>query len=117
MNKEVTTTMSWLINTISINNYSKDIDIRISKNEKAINEFNESMKKHLDFNNITIDDAKNLRFIQRGNLWLIPLYLLPILPDGLELTRIDGSKVIVGKDYIDNDIRYGCIAYGIEIKE
>jgi hypothetical protein len=46
---------------------------------------------------------------------LIPLYLLPILPDGLEVTSINGHKKIVGKDVLDKDVRFGCIAYVITI--
>lgn len=35
------------------------------------------------------------------------------LPDGIELECIDGDKKIKGKDYIDQDIRFGHIAWGI----
>ena len=35
------------------------------------------------------------------------------LPDGTELTSINNKKVIKGKDYIDLDIRFGHIAYGV----
>lgn len=38
------------------------------------------------------------------------------IPDGTELVCIDGTKVIKGKDYIDNDTRGGYLAYGIERK-
>lgn len=35
------------------------------------------------------------------------------LPDGFELESILGSKVIKGKDEIDDDTRAGYLAYGI----
>ena len=35
------------------------------------------------------------------------------LPDGIELECIDGSFVIKGKDYIDDDTRFGHLAFGI----
>jgi hypothetical protein len=35
------------------------------------------------------------------------------LPDGTELTCIDGSIAIKGKDSIDQDVRFGHMAYGI----
>jgi len=35
------------------------------------------------------------------------------LPDGTELTCIDGETVVKGKDYIDMDTRFGHIAYGV----
>jgi hypothetical protein len=48
------------------------------------------------------------------NLFLIPLWFVPLLPQGIELTCIDGSKIIFNKkDDIDLDTRCGCIAYGI----
>ena len=50
------------------------------------------------------------------DLWLFPLYLVPIIPEGLEIMYIDGEKGIFKKDDMDNDIRFGCVAYGIEIK-
>jgi hypothetical protein len=35
------------------------------------------------------------------------------LPDGCELTCIDGSKEVKGKDYIDMDTRFGHTAFGV----
>lgn len=50
-------------------------------------------------------------------LWLIPLYLLPIVPKGTELTSILGQVVKYDGTNVDNDIRCGCIAYGIKLKK
>jgi hypothetical protein len=47
-------------------------------------------------------------------LVLMPLYLWDCVPDGTELTCINGSKYIKGEDKIDLDTRFGCIAYGFE---
>ena len=44
---------------------------------------------------------------------LIPLWAFDLIPDGTELTCIDGNKKIKGKTEIDLDVRFGCIAYGI----
>ena len=35
------------------------------------------------------------------------------LPDGTMLLCIDDETYIKGKDYIDNDTRYGYLAYGL----
>jgi hypothetical protein len=35
------------------------------------------------------------------------------LPDGIVLECIDGSFVTKGKDYIDDDTRFGYLAFGI----
>lgn len=58
-----------------------------------------------------------VKFDNKSNLMLIPLYLMDCFEKGTELTCIDGTKKIVGKDYISDDVRFGCIAYGIYCKE
>ena len=50
-----------------------------------------------------------------GGLALVPSEWHGRLPDGLALECISGEIAVVGIDYIDNDIRYGCIAYGIRV--
>ena len=35
------------------------------------------------------------------------------LPDGTKLTCIDGEKVVKGADYIDDDLRFNHLAYGV----
>ena len=49
-----------------------------------------------------------------GTMVLLPGWILPYVADGSELRCIDGTVGIVGVDYIDDDTRGGCIAYGIE---
>lgn len=44
---------------------------------------------------------------------LIPLHLFRCIPDGTKVNCIDGEEFTVGKDDLDNDIRFGCVAYGI----
>jgi hypothetical protein len=36
-----------------------------------------------------------------------------LLPDGFELESIGGDKKVKGKDYIDDDTRFGHMAFGI----
>ena len=82
------------------------------------NEF--KTKKLIDFENITISEARELRFGKwedNNDLWLIPIWLYPLIPIGLELKSISGEKVIFNGNNIDKDIRFGCLAYGIELKE
>lgn len=35
------------------------------------------------------------------------------LPDGIKLTCIDGDTVVKGKDKIDQDVRFGHLAFGV----
>ena len=49
---------------------------------------------------------------EEKTLWLITPEEFAKLPDGFELTNIFGKKAIKGKDYIDDDTRFGHLAYG-----
>ena len=97
----------------------------------------------VDFSDFTSDELLLCGFKiwdKESNLHLIPLYLYPFLPNGLELTCIDGTKKIVqenytsqyvesslvgidktnnivNENYIDNDNRAGMLAFGIIPKE
>lgn len=77
----------------------------------------EELHKHIDWNNLTVEDCKELRFNMWSDelpIWLIPIWLLDAIPAGTELTSISGEKVIFNsKDDIDIDTRFGCLAYGI----
>ena len=46
-------------------------------------------------------------------LWLLTVAEFNQIPDGTELTCIDGTTAIKGQDEIDTDTRFGHIAYGI----
>lgn len=50
-------------------------------------------------------------------IFLIPLYLLPAVPIGTELISIDGEVIKYDGSNVEIDIKFGCIAYGIKIKE
>jgi hypothetical protein len=123
MKQEIINCLTWYANkvaeTTQYTNWSDDFcrkEIKEST-EKFINE----LKKHIDWDNLTVEEARELRFCRwdddQPDLWLIPLWLLPIVPIGMELETIDGTKVIYDGTNVDNDIRFGCIAYGITIKE
>ena len=46
-------------------------------------------------------------------LWLLTPDEFVALPDGAVLTAIDGEKATKGIDEIDNDTRFGHLAYGL----
>jgi hypothetical protein len=48
------------------------------------------------------------------NLWIFTIDEFNKLPDGIELTSVNGGKVIKGVDYVDLDTRGKYIAFGIE---
>lgn len=121
LKKEIQNCFTWLVNEVSqtiIYNWSDSLKRDVNK--QTFNYFYKELDKYIDFKNITVDEAKELRFgklsDEQPNLWLFPLYLVPIIPEGLEIEYIDGTKGKYEKDKMDNDTRFGCVAYGINIK-
>lgn len=47
-----------------------------------------------------------------NNLWLLTVNEFDQIPNGTELTCIDGTTAVKGQDDIDMDTRFGYIAYG-----
>ena len=123
MKKEIQNCITYLANKLSeVYVYdSWNADLKIQELKLGFNTFYDELKKHIDFTKLTVEEAKELRFRKwdddMPNLWLFPLYLVPIIPEGLEITYLDGEKGIYHKDEMDNDIRFGVVAYGIEIEE
>ena len=122
MKVEIRNCLTWLVNkvseTIIYDNWSNEF--KIKENKASFEKFYKELEKQIDFTKITIEEAKELRFQkwdeEQPNLWLFPLWLVPIIPEGLEVTDISGNKYKYEKDKADNDIRFGCVAYGIEIE-
>lgn len=50
---------------------------------------------------------------EETNLWLFTPEEYSHLPDGFELESINGLKYIKGQGYIDQDTRFGHLAYGV----
>lgn len=122
MKNEIRNCLTWYANRVAETTQFYWSDEFCRKEIKETTEkFLDELKKHIDWNNLTVEEARELRFMQwdedMPDLYLIPLWLLPILPIGMEVTSIDGTKIINNGTNIDNDIRFGCIAYGITLKE
>ena len=49
------------------------------------------------------------------NLYLIPSWLYPALPVGLQVTDISGEVSEFSPETHDSDSRYSCLAYGINL--
>jgi hypothetical protein len=46
-------------------------------------------------------------------LWLLTQAEFDQIPNGTALEAIDGTSVTKGVDYIDSDMRFGHLAYGV----
>lgn len=81
---------------------------------RATNDFLNEIRKEISFKNMSLEDATILGFKRWDeDLYLIPLYLAPIIPVGLELESINGETVVFDGNNIDLDNRFGMLAYGI----
>jgi hypothetical protein len=70
-----------------------------------------------DVTALSVDELKELGFKkwdEESNLFLIPLWVFDLIPDGTELESISGGKAIKGLVDIDLDVRFGCIAWGLQ---
>ena len=87
--------------------------------EKEKSKYLSLLKDKLDFNNIDLESAKLIgmqRWDEESKLWLFPVCLYSIIPNGLEVVAIDGTKEIWnGKQ--DSDYRFGCLAYGLVLEK
>ena len=83
--------------------------------------YNKFCEQVIDFRQFTKDELFELGFgkfdDEDNSPLLMPLWAFHICKDGIELTCIDGEKKIKGKDKIDTDVRFGCIAWGLTPNE
>ena len=80
---------------------------------KALNHIKD--KKLIDWDNLTVETAKELRFArweETSDLWLIPLWLYKAIPKDFPLISIGNEDLI---NPTDTETRYGVLAYGILI--
>lgn len=95
-------------------------EFRLEEIRKSRDEFLEYIKENLDWNDIDLETCKLLGFKRWSEdmpkLWLIPGYLYTIIPLGLKVRSIGGDeRAWTGEE--DNDVRFGCLAYGIEVNK
>ena len=83
----------------------RDIPNRLRAPAGPLNiaELTEEQRNDLDFG----------RWSEDNPMRLIPLWLFQFLPDEIETECIDGVKSILRRADMDDDHRFGCLAYGI----
>lgn len=99
-------------------------DFKLSEIKNSYNKFLSYIKDMIDniggWDSLTYQDMKNLGFkewkLDSGdNIMLIPLYIYSLIPEGLEVTSIFGQKIVYDGTNIDNDERFGLLAYGLPL--
>lgn len=85
---------------------------------ESYNNLKEEMAKIIkDVTKLPVGDLLTLGFLKwddKSEIYLIPLWAYDLIPDGTELTDIFGDKHVKGTHSIDLDARFGCIAYGLD---
>lgn len=122
-NKELLSCFSWYANKVSESVVYANWNDGFARSEVHQHTMNflSALRRLIDLTKLTREEAVDLAFRKletRGDLYLIPLYLLPLIPVGTVLTSIDGRRVVYdGSNINTGDILYGCLAYGIHIPE
>lgn len=126
MEKALVNHFTWLVNRLSeLNTYNWGANFKEKELINAFDTFYKSLQKEsnkplIDISKMTIETAKEMGFCkwnENSDLYLFPLWFMPLIPIGTEVTTILGNKIIYNGTNLDNDIRFGCTAYGIELKE
>lgn len=122
MKKEILNCLTYLANRVSETTQYESWSDEFSRKEikEANQKFVDEIKKHIDWENLTEEDCKELRFgklDEESGIYLIPLYLFPTIPIGMKVYSINGQEIVNDGTNLDNDIRFGCIAYGIKPKK
>jgi hypothetical protein len=123
MKQEIMDCFTWYANkvaeTVQYESWSNEFCRK--ENEVNTHMFLEELNEHINWDTLTREEARELRFVvysdDTPNLFLIPLYILPILPIGTELVSINGNRIIYDGSNVDKDTRYGCLAFGIVIED
>ena len=89
-----------------------------------IREFTDNLKStdgylKVDPSKLSLDEAVSLGFQKWDDkgLMLIPLWLLPHLVDEFKGGCISGDEYLIKTSSIDNDHRFGCLSYGVFVKD
>ena len=96
------------------------LDFKLSTIESAYREYQDYVERMAfkpDVRSLTNDQMQALGFglwNEEKGLMLIPLWAIPFIED-IEVESITGGKKMLSK--VDNDTRFGCIAYGIVPKD
>ena len=117
---------SWLVNRISESKAYADSwsdEFCLKDIRQAIEKYysEDYVKEVFTLDNLTRERAKNLRFgrwneDEQSDLYLFPLWFVFFLPYGTKVIGIGGDTFEYSEES-DLDIRFGCVAFGVELKQ
>lgn len=116
---------SWLVNRISESKAYADSwsdEFCLKDIRKSIEKYftDDYAKEVFTLDNLTRERAKYLRFgrwsDEHPDLYLFPLWFVFFIPYGTKVIGINGNTFEYSKE-TDLDTRFGCVAFGVELKE
>ena len=118
MKHELQNCLTWLAQRVADISFHQPNPVRAA--EELTKVFNEALKhitekKLIDWENLTVETAKELRFArweEESDLWLIPLWLYKAIPKDFPLISIGNEDLV---NPTDTETRYGLLAYGVLI--
>lgn len=123
MKSEILDCLTFIANAAAMQNAYADhwgYKFRCKEVDNALDKVYAELGGHIDWDNLTDADCAELRFgrWEKDNpLRLIPIWLYRAIPNGMKLTCIDNTEIEFERGKTDNDVRYGCLAYGIIPKD
>lgn len=117
----VTRCFRWLTNELVI----PYMDNKLPSSLKTkIDTFYDSVRKTVDWDSLTRDNCLWLGFMnsQRDmisaqgviqELWLIPQWLIPIIPEGMYVEDVQGNRFQYNSSTCDKTTQFGVLGYGI----
>lgn len=119
MNKQyINSCMRWVINELApsyINgNFTPEMSSKMST-------FYDCIGNSLDWFNLTMSDVKSLGFLncsesqeeELTSIWFIPVWLMPVIPEGITLWDRNGNPFIYKRQSCCKDVMYGCLTFGV----
>ena len=117
MKKEILNHLTWVVNQLA----EEPVWGKCTQKSSDIwDRFYKSLKNQLDVTKLTREEAVELRFCkwdEDSDLYLFPLWLISLIPDGLMVTSISGEEFPFDSKTTDTDIRFGCVAFGLRFTE
>lgn len=105
----------WLTNEIIKSKFiNEDTSI-----DNVLDKFYETISRYVpDWYSMTDQEKLDLGFIQYEGatctIWLIPLWMMPLIPENIELCDINGESFIYNSKTSPKTVMFNCLTYGLK---
>lgn len=109
----------WMSNELVRQYLNNSLPLSVTK---ILEKFYDSISTRLnDWSSLSKDTMLELGFIRyegaKTIVWLIPLWMYPIIPENVLLTTPDGSNFIFNSKTASTNTIFNCLTYGIKEME